>query len=257
MTGRPAIGTVVVMDVTGAAQVVIPPETTKPPSARDILFGSGPRFARDAFAPVLAFYVGYRLLGLAAGIALATVAGVGTYVYERSHGRPGLMARISLAFVLVQAVVGVISDSATAFLAPQVLLTAVYGLAFFLSAVLGRPLAGAFAAEMVDLPEEVRASLTYRRVFGRISMAWGLFLLARAALRGFALSRGGVDAYVLVNLLTGAPTMPLMVSWSIWYGVRGFRRSEEWGWAFTEGIPAVAAEPSPPIAPAPAAADAS
>lgn len=227
-----------------ASDPLLPPETTKPPSVKEVLLGSGPRFARDAFLPILAFYLGYRLVGLAAGIVLSSVAAVAAYVYERSRGRPGLMARLALAFVLVQAVVGAVSDSAVAYLAPQVLLTGAYGVAFLGSGLAGRPLAGTFASEMVQLPDEVKASATYRRVFGRISLAWGLFLVGRAVLRWVALTGGGIDAFVLVNLLTGAPLMPLMISWSIWYGIRGFRRSEEWGWAFAEGIP---------VAPAPEA----
>lgn len=227
-------------------------ETTKPPSVKEVLLGSGPRFARDAFAPVLGFYLGYRLVGLIAGIVIASVASLVAYFHERRNGRPGVMARVSLFFVLVQAAVGVWADSAVAYLAPQVILTGVYGLAFLVSGFVGKPLAGAFAAELVALPDEVKASQTYRRVFGRISMAWGAYLVARALIRWVVLAGVSVDAYVLVNLVTGAPTMPLMISWSIWYGLRGFRRSEEWGWAFTEGIPVL---PAPPLPPSAAAAD--
>jgi hypothetical protein len=43
------------------------------------------------------------------------------------------------------------------------------------------------------------------------------------------LMRTSVDVYVLINLTTGGPFTVALMSWSIWYGVRGFRRSEEWG----------------------------
>ena len=33
-----------------------------------LLLGSGPRFARDALGPVLAFYVAWKLAGLLAGV---------------------------------------------------------------------------------------------------------------------------------------------------------------------------------------------
>ena len=39
-----------------------------PVRARDLLLGSGPRLARDAFGPMLVFYVGWRLWGLVLGI---------------------------------------------------------------------------------------------------------------------------------------------------------------------------------------------
>jgi intracellular septation protein A len=201
-------------------------------SARSILLGSGPRFARDAFGPVLAFYVGWKAFGLAAGIVLATVVSVAAWVYERRRQRPGLMARISLVIVFVQAGIGLLAGSEVAFFAPAVLVNLLYGLAFAISAAVGRPLAGAFASEMTEIPDEVRSSATYRRVFGRISFAWGTYLVLRAVVRFALLVAVGVDAFVATNLLTGAPVMAALMTWSVWYGTRGFRRSEEWGWAF-------------------------
>ncbi|HEX4905331.1 MAG TPA: DUF3159 domain-containing protein [Acidimicrobiales bacterium] len=201
-------------------------------SVRGILLGSGPRFARDTFGPVLAFWVGWKLGGLVAGIALSTVVALGAWAYERRQSRPGLMARITLAVVIFQAVLGLASNSEVAFLAPQVLINLAWGVAFIVSALIGRPLTGVFAAEMVDMPPEVRASATYRRVFGRISAAWGAYMVVRSAVRFALLAWVGVDAFVASNLLTGAPVMALLMTWSIWYGTRGFRTSEEWGWAF-------------------------
>ena len=119
-----------------------------------------------------------------------------------------------------------------AFLAPQVVVNLAWGVAFIVSALIGRPLTGVLAAEMVDMPPEVRASATYRRVFGRISAAWGAYMVVRSAVRFALLAWVGVDAFVASNLLTGAPVMALLMTWSIWYGTRGFRTSEEWGWAF-------------------------
>ena len=201
-------------------------------SVRGILLGSGPRFARDTFGPVLAFWFGWKLGGLVAGIVLSTVVALGAWAYERRQSRPGLMARVTLAVVIFQAVLGLASNSEVAFLAPQVLINLAWGVAFIVSALIGRPLTGVFAAEMVDMPPEVRASATYRRVFGRISAAWGAYMVVRSALRFALLAWVGVDAFVASNLLTGAPVMALLMTWSIWYGTRGFRASEEWGWAF-------------------------
>lgn len=201
-------------------------------SVRGILLGSGPRFARDTFGPVLAFWVGWKMAGLVAGIALSTIVALGAWLLERRQSRPGVMARIALAVVVFQAVLGLVSDSEVAFLAPQVLINLGWGLAFLVSAVIGRPLTGVFAAEMVDMPPEVRASATYRRVFGRISAVWGVYLVMRSAVRFALLAWVSVDAFVASNLLTGAPLMALLMTWSIWYGTRAFRESDEWGWAF-------------------------
>jgi intracellular septation protein A len=198
-------------------------------STRTILLGSGPRFARDAFGPMLVFYVGYKLSGLLLGIVLSTVASLAAYRWERSHDRPGLMARLSLGFVLVQAVIGLAADSAVVYLAQPVLVNGAYGIAFLGSALVRRPLAGAFATEMYPFPDEVKQSDTFKRAFAHVSLAWGAYLLVRSGVRIATLSGGGIDAFIVVNLVTGMPLTALLMGWSVWYAVRFFRNSAEFG----------------------------
>ena len=198
-------------------------------SARSILLGSGPRFGRDAFGPMLVFYAGWKLSGLLLGIALATAASLFAYRWERRHDRPGLMARLSLGIVIIQAVIGLASNSAVVYLAQPVLINGAYGLAFVGSALLRRPLAGAFATEMYPFPDEVKQSETFRRAFANISMAWGVYLLLRSVTRMAALGQGDVDAFMVVNLVTGLPFTAALMGWSVWYAVRYFRKSAEWG----------------------------
>jgi len=198
-------------------------------STKTILFGSGPRFARDAFGPMLVFYVGWKLSGLVVGVALSTTASMAAYWWERSHDRPGLMARLGLGFVLVQAVIGLAADSAVVYLAQPVLINGAYGLAFLGSALLRRPLAGAFATEMYPFPDFVKESHTFKRAFSHISLAWGAYLVLRSAARMATLSNGDVDAFIAVNMVTGMPLTALLMGWSVWYAVRYFRRSAEWG----------------------------
>ena len=118
------------------------------------------------------------------------------------------------------------------------LLNAAFGLAFLVSALIGRPLAGVFAEEMTPFPPEVKTSRTFRRVFGRISVAWGVYMLLRSALRLFALTTSTVEDFLVVNFVTGLPLTAGLMAGSMWYGVRGFRRSAEWGWAFEGGAAA-------------------
>ena len=200
-----------------------------PPSAKEMLLGGGPRFARDAFGPPLAFYVGWKSAGLLVGIGLATFVSLLAWRLERRAGRPGFMTRLSLAIVIIQAVVGVVAGSERVYLAQPVLVNAAYGLAFLVSVAVRRPLAGAFAGDLYSFPDEVKASATFRSIFGRISLVWGVYLCARSAVRLVALSESSVEAFLVVNMLTGMPLIALLMSWSIWYAVRAFRRSEEWG----------------------------
>jgi hypothetical protein len=47
------------------------------------------------------------------------------------------------------------------------------------------------------------------------------------------LSTSSIDAFVVVSAATGIPLTAAMMTWSVWYATRAFRRSEEWGWALT------------------------
>ena len=150
------------------------------------IFRAGmPGFLREGFIPLGAFYAGLRLGGLATGIAAATAASVLIYAYERRMGRDGLLVRISLAFVAVQSLVGLLAHSTTVYLAQPVVATAVWGLAFLVSAAIGRPLAGALANAWYPFPRWLRETPEYKRVFGIESVVWGLYFLGaqRAAAR--------------------------------------------------------------------------
>jgi intracellular septation protein A len=198
-------------------------------SAAALILATGPRLARDAFGPVVAFYVAWKLLGLTAGISAATAMAFAAFWWERRKARTGLVAQIGLVIALVQAAAGLASGSARAYLAPPVIINAVYGLAFLGSVVIGRPLAGIFAQETYPFPPEVKASAIYRRTFSRISLVWAAYLLSRSAIRLLVLLRASVDAYVAVNLATGMPLMLALIAWSMWYAVRSFQRRGEPG----------------------------
>jgi intracellular septation protein A len=217
--------------VPGAAATPLPDGSMhlSPITVKGILFGSGPRFARDAFGPLAAFYVLWKLWGLVPGIVAATAVALLAYRIEKRNERPGIVVRISLVLVAIQAAVGLITGSAEAYVALPVLVNAGYGFAFLGSTFLGRPLAGVFAEEMIALPDQVKRSRTHRMVFGRITLAWGTYMVARAAVRLVIIAALGVDVFVAVSFATGFPITMTLMSWSIWYGIRGFRRSGEWG----------------------------
>lgn len=192
------------------------------PSFRGILLGGLPGFLREGFLPLAAFYAGWRLSGTGAGIAAAAAVSLLVYAYERRAGRDGLLVRLSLAFVVVQTTVGLLSQSATVYLATPVLANAIWGIVFLGSVALRRPLAGALACAWYPFPPEFRKTPKFKRVYGVESIVWGLYLLARSALRLTVLLLGGVSSFVVVVFLTGTPTMLALVAWSIWYAIRRF-----------------------------------
>jgi hypothetical protein len=196
------------------------------PTVGSIFLGGLPGALREGVLPVAAFYAGLKLSGLAAGMTAAAAASIVVYLLERRAGRDGLLVRLSLAFVAVQTAIGVISDSATAYLALPVLSTAVWGLAFLGSAAIRRPLAGALACAWYPFPAEFRQTALFKRVYGVESVVWGVYLLSRSALRLVVLLYAGVGGYLLV-VLTGTPLTIALIVWSIWYAIRRLDDDDE------------------------------
>ncbi len=190
------------------------------PSFRGILQTGLPGFLREGFLPLGAFYAGLRLDGLTAGIAAAAAASLLVYLYERRAGRDALLVRISLGFVVVQSAVALAADSTTVYLAQPVLIAAAWGIAFFVSVALGRPLAGALACAWYPFPRWFRETEEYKRVFGVESLVWGSYFLARSALRLAVLLNGSLESFLLVTVATGTPAMVALLIWSIRYAMR-------------------------------------
>jgi hypothetical protein len=168
-----------------------------------------------------AFYLGLQLGGLATGIVAATALSLAIYVFERRAGRDALLVRLSLGFVVVQAVVGLVSHSTTVYLAQPVLLTAAWGLAFLVSVPLGRPLAGSLACAWYPFPRWYRETASFKRVFGVESLVWGAYFFARSGIRLAALLQGSLESFLVIVFLTGTPAALALMLWSIRYAMRG------------------------------------
>jgi hypothetical protein len=192
-----------------------------------LLLGSGPRFARDALGPVLAFYAGWKLWGLLPGIAAATLVAVAAFCWQRRQANTGIMPVVGLGIAISQAIVGLLTGSASAFFTPGVIANGLYGCVFIGSVAVGRPLAGIFAGDVYAFPRRVRISALYRRTFGMVSLAWGGYMLLRSIMRFLVLMWSSVDLFVAVSVLTGVPCTLALMTWSFWYPLRAFRRQPE------------------------------
>ena len=74
---------------------------------------------------MLVFYGLWRVAGLVAAVAASTILSLGIAAWEARHGRSGGLAVVSAVFVAVQALVALVADSATVYLAQPVVLSAV------------------------------------------------------------------------------------------------------------------------------------
>ena len=187
--------------------------------SRLLLRSTGPRLLRDILGPTLSFYAGWKVSGnVVVGIALGTAFSLAAYRYERRRGRPGAIAQLVLAFVVLQAVIGLATGSAEAYLIQPAILGSVNGAVWLGSVVIGKPLAAVFAREVFPIDEETRASEEFHLVFRHISLVFGTFFLVFAAVQLAVLVAVGVDAFVALRVLDAVLILALIV-YSVRYAV--------------------------------------
>ena len=203
-----------------AAAAPAPEAELTAPTFLEVFRAAVPGFLREGFLPLGAFYAALRVGDLAAAIAASAAVSVLIYLHERRAGREGLLVRLSLGFVAVQAVFGFAAHSTTVYLAQPVLAVAAWGLAFLVSVPLGRPLAGALACAWYPFPGWFRETAEFKRVFGAVSLVWAAYFLARSALRLAVLLHGSLESFLAITFVTGTPVMLLLFAWSIRYSIR-------------------------------------
>ncbi len=200
---------------------------------------AAPRLVRDAFGPLAIFFTGWKLIGLAAGIGMATLFAAAVFTHERREGRPAMIVRVALVFVMIRAVVGLGSGSARAYLAMEIAVDTLIGCLVLGLLARGRPLAAVFAREVYPLPREMSESGTFARAMSTITAVWGTYFLARALVRLAALLTLSTDRYVLVAALSDAPFLIAILAWSVHHTAGAFRNSARWAplLATAEGLP--------------------
>jgi intracellular septation protein A len=194
------------------------------PTWRSLLGRGLPQFVGEAVAPVLVFYVVWRAAGLGSAIVASTVVSLVLAAWLVRRGRDVALVAVGATFIVIQALVALAAHSATVYLAQPVVLSALWAVAYFVSAAVGRPLIGVFANAWYPFPHWFRMTAPYRREFGLQSIVWGVYCLGRAVLRLFVLLHSGIGGFVLVSVVTGAPMLAALVAWGIWHARRAFGR---------------------------------
>jgi hypothetical protein len=205
-----------------------------PPEPGAIIRRAGPRLVRDAFGPLATFFIGWKLIGLGAGIAMAVLFGLSIFLHERRQDRPATLVRVSLVLVALRAVVGLSSGSASVYLAQEIGIDALLTITVLGSLAVGKPLTAWIAADVYPFTEEMRDSATFTQVMRTVTLVWGLYFLTRGLVRLTALLTLSTNSYVLVVALSDAPFLLVLLAWSVHHTTRVFRGSEQWGGLFAE-----------------------
>ena len=192
-----------------------------------LLLGRGlPTLAIEGVLPVLVFYGVWRQTGLGPAVVASTVAAGVVVLVQIRRGMDVALAAVAMLFIAIQALVGVAAHSATVYLAQPVILSAAWGIAYLVSAGIGRPLIAVFAQAWYPFGPEFRATPVFRREFTMQSVVWGVFCLVRASARLAALLGAGVGGFLLVSFATGTPAFAALIAWGLWHARRTFARDD-------------------------------
>lgn len=173
------------------------------------------RIVVDGAVPLLAFWLVRHLAGTVAGVLAATASATVVLLVRRRSGFRGGTAALSAGLIALNATVGLLARNDAVYLAQGVVTTASTGLAFAVTAVTGRPLAGVLAADLYGLPVDVWHEADFVRTFRVLSWVWAAFELLSAGLRALVLS--STDTYVVVSFVLGTPVTVALFWWSVRY----------------------------------------
>jgi hypothetical protein len=188
-----------------------------------MLLGRGlPTLALEGVLPVLVFYGVWREAGLGPAVVASTAAGGVVVLVQLRRGLDVALAAVTMLFIVIQALVGLAAHSATVYLAQPVVLSGLWGVAYLVSAAIGRPLIAAFARAWYPFPPEFQASSVYRREFAMQSVVWGIYCLTRCGLRLWALLSTGVGGLLVVSTVTSTPILVALVLWGVWHARKVF-----------------------------------
>ncbi|WP_433658150.1 VC0807 family protein [Nocardia sp. CA-128927] len=157
-------------------------------------FGWVASIARDIAVPVGAYFVMHALgysdfAGLLAGTVLSAVMVIGQAIRSR---RLELMSSIILGGFAFGLVASLISGDPRMMIAKDSAATVLIGLAFLISALIGKPLtyvvarkavSAGGAARVAELEAAYRTDPAKRRAFTALTVMWGAGLVAEATIR--------------------------------------------------------------------------
>lgn len=176
--------------------------------------------------PVVLFYVAFRGWGFVP--AVLVVLGWSALVFAwhyRWTGSADVFSATTFGFACLKATAGLASGNPTLYLAWPSLENVAYGLAFLVSALLGRPLLALYAQRLYPIPPAVRASATFRLAFVVASAAWFGGHALRAVVRLWLLFNLPLELYLIADTVAGWPINIGLVAFTTWYPLRRLRQA--------------------------------
>ena len=175
--------------------------------------------------PVVVFYGTFRGWGFSPAVLVVLAWSAAVFAWHlRRTGGADVFSATTIALACVKAGAGLASQNPTLYLAWPSLENVAYGSAFLGSALLGRPLLALYAERIYPIPDNVRASKTFRHAFLVTSSAWFCGHGLRAVVRLWLLFTLPLELYLIADTVAGWPINVSLVAFTTWYPLRALRR---------------------------------
>lgn len=178
----------------------------------------GPAYAFRSLLPTGVFLVVDARLGLVAGMIAASAATAALLVLRRRRGVGiGILLPVSLGFVVVKAVAGVITESTAVYFGAGVALSALAAIAIGATAFTKRP-AAVYAIPLVTPYRQLTPDHpVYRRVSAQVTAVVALAELGLTAWEAWHLTVSSASEFLAARTLMAWPVMGVVIFFVIFY----------------------------------------
>lgn len=177
------------------------------------------RVATPGFSTALAslfptaVFLGFdRWLGLTAAMTAASLTTVALIVIRRSRGRGiGVLLPISLGYVVVKAVAGVLTESQIVYFGAGLALSALLAVAVGATAFTSRPVASYLIPYVTPYRALTPDHPAYRRVAAQVTAVWALAELAVTGWEARHLTVASASEFVVARTIIAWPVMAVLI----------------------------------------------
>ncbi len=177
-----------------------------------------PAYALKSMLPTAAFLVFDGWLGLVAGMVAASATTLALLVLRRKRGAGiGVLLPVSLGFVVVKAVAGVITESSVVYFGAGVVISALAAIAIGATAFTRWP-AASYAIPLVTPYRHLSADHpVYRRVSAQVTGVVALAELGLTTWEAWHLRVATASEFLATRTLMAWPVMGLVIFFVIFY----------------------------------------
>lgn len=177
-----------------------------------------PSIALTSLLPTGMFLVVDAWLGLVAAMTAASATTLVLLVLRRRRGQGvGILLPLSLSFVVVKAVAGVITESQVVYFGAGLALTALLAITVGATAFTTKPLASYVIPLVTPYRHLTPDHTAYRRVSAQITAVWALAELGITSWEAWHLTVSSASVFVVTRSVVAWPRMGIVIFFLIFY----------------------------------------